>query len=162
MPYLSRRAFAVCAAGFGAASLAGCAAQPSALAQIQNDTELLMAGLRSVLPALEAMPPSAVPPEELQALQTNIQEASLFAADIASAQSVAQTVTPVQSMAAALGDAVQTANKLHVPPQVRTVFAAAGALLPSIEAPSGYRLATSFYSADQARLILRQSASQAA
>jgi hypothetical protein len=142
--------------------LAGCAAQPTALVQIQNDTALMIAGLRSVLPALAAMPQSVVPASTVAALQMDIQEASLFASDIASAQSEAQTVMPMQSMVASINEAVQTAAPLNLPPQVRSVFAAADSLMPALAAPSGARVAVAAYSADQARLILRLSVAQPA
>ncbi len=146
----------LCGAALGAASLAGCAAPPSALAQIQDDTALLIAGLHSVMPSLTAMPPAVLPPDRLAEIRMNIDEASLFAGDIASAQDVAQTVTPVQSMAEAINNVARIAAPLHLPPQLRSVLAAADGLLPAIEAPSGDRVALAFYSPDQARLILRQ------
>jgi hypothetical protein len=159
---LSRRGFISCSAALGAASLAGCAAQPSALARLQNDTALLIAGLQSVLPALAALPPSVVPASTVASLRTNIEEASMFASDIESAQSEAQTTTPLQSMAEAVNSAVQTAAPLHLPPHLRSVFAAADSLMPALAMPAGDRVAVAAYSADQARLVLRLSISKPA
>ena len=162
MPCFSRRFLVRSGAALAVLSLARCAVQPSALAHMQGDTALLIAGLRGVLPALDATPSSILPPSDLAALQLNIQEASLFANDIATAQSEAQAAAPVQSMAEAVGGAVRTVDRLRLPPHVRSVFAAADALLPAIAAPVGRPAAVAFYSADQARFILRQSAGLAA
>jgi hypothetical protein len=144
-----------------AAGLAGCAVT-SSLAQVRQDTELLIAGLRNTVLVLAGLPPATIPPATLDAIQVSIQEAANFAADVQSAATTSQAAMPAQSMAGKVAEAVRVAAPLHLPQRVRSIFAAAAALLPSIQAPLGAELAANqaatFYTAAQARQILQQAA----
>ena len=143
------------------ASLAACAGDATLL-HIQQDTYLFLSALHGLLPGLTALPVSTVPPASLASIRLNVQESAIFGGDIASAQSTAQAVTPVGLMVASISQVLQEAAPLQLPPDMRSVFAAVGTLLPVIQAQTGINAppvsaAAASYTPDQARFILQRS-----
>ena len=143
-----------------AALLAGCAGT-DALPVVQQDTDLLMAGLRHAGAALIALGPGAVPSSIVATVQDNMAQAVIFAGDVDTAVTAAQAVAPVRSLAQLVGDALVLLEQRPLPPSLRELYAACGALLVAIQQEIGLVAgpatpAAAFYTPAQARLILRQ------
>ena len=154
---LSRRTLLAVSA---ALPLAACATTPT-LSQMATDAQTVASGLAAALPSIAAI--ADINPITLTTLQGTIADVQSAAGTIAT--TTGAPATAVQMLVQAVNAAVAVVTKppisALIPAAIETIFLAAAALLPSIEAAAGLSSATATPSAmppDAARLILKAAA----
>jgi hypothetical protein len=139
--------------------VAACASTPS---QIATDAATIDAGLSAELPAIARL--AGINADTVTRLQTDLATVHAAATALAAVTVGQAPVSAVQILVTAVNDAVALATQpplnALIPPQIETVFVAAHALLPAIEAAAGLSAATTgtTMAPDAARLVLMSAA----
>lgn len=150
--------------------LASCAGKSpsSTLAQVITDVGTIAAGLAGVLPSLAKV--TGISQETINNINVWIADLQKAGTAIVSATTVAAAQPIVQQVETDVNAIVAALSGLPLPSAIETVVLAASILLPVIEtavglalppsAPTARMAASSTMSVDQARLVLRASASR--
>ena len=143
-----------------ALGLAACTTTPT-VSQVATDARLVASGLAAVVPTVAAL--AGIPPATVTQINGDLATAQAAAQALASVTAGQAPVNVVAALVDAVNDIVALATTPPlaslIPPQIETVFAAAHALLPSIEAAAGLSgAAPGTMPPDAARLILLNAA----
>ncbi len=142
--------------------LAACAGTTSTqVTQYAQDANLIGAGLNGAVAALKADP--TVSPATIGVVSTYVAAVQTAAQEVATAASANAAQGPTGQLVQAVNALVAGASGIAVlPPDIRTIFAAASALLPPIEIAVGLApaagAAPAAMSPDEARLRLAAAA----